>query len=326
MEIKSYQFIIEAQTPIAHHSESIGNSAIAMRRKIRQPGGGFAQVPIITGDTMRHGLRESSSYALLDAAGLLDSGQLSEGALRLLFAGGMVTGRGDASVVKLDDFRVMCELIPPLSLLGGCTNNRVVPGRMQVDDALLICDETKHLIPAWAVEWADKRASLESCRSHVEEVQRVRMDPSLDPAKRRLLTDGAQTGAVKRLETSEKASAESDAIEKDDAKSSMMPRRFETIVAGSLFFWSVQATVFTDLDADTFDTMCATFLASARVGGKKGTGYGAIKPLVANEVQVLRPSEAHRSLDLAVGKGKLFREHVAARKDRIRECLTAVNA
>lgn len=321
-----YEFILEARTPIAHASEVLGNSSMAMRRKIRQPGGGYAHVPIITADTMRHGLREAAAYAVLDAAGLLESPSLSEAALRLLFTGGMVTGRGDASSVKLDDFRVMCELVPPLAILGGCSDNRVIPGRMQCDDALLICQETEHLISPRMVAWAKERAPLDTHRAHIEEVQRVRMDPLLDPGKRLLLTDGEQARVAGRLTAGEKASETGDAIAKDEAKSTMMPRRHETVIAGSLFAWSVQATTYTDLDRDTFDTMCATFLASARVGGKRGTGHGHLVPLVANEVQLLRPADQHRSVDLAVGKGKLFRAHVAERKERVAEWLKTVNA
>lgn len=329
MEIKRYEFVIEAKTPIAHHSEVLGNSAVAMRAKKRLPDGGFASIPIVTGDTMRHGLREAAAYAFLDAAGMLDKGALGEAALRLLFSGGTVTGRGDASMIKLDDFAVMTELVPALSLLGGCADNRVIPGQINCDDALLICDETRHLVPDWVTRWCDERGTTATHRAHIEEVQRVRMDPLLDPGKVRLLTDGEQAKVRGRLVAHEKASGDGDAVEKDAAKSTMMPRRFETVIAGSWFFWSVQARLMSALEADTFDTMCAAFLARATVGGKRGTGHGQLRALVANEVQVLRPAQIHTEVDLgalAVGKGQLFRAHVAERKDRIREFLGTVNA
>ncbi|MGH8630893.1 MAG: hypothetical protein ACREU7_09045, partial [Burkholderiales bacterium] len=116
MERKRLEFILEARSPIAHHQETFGNTAVLMRQKVRQPDGSFAAVPIITGDTMRHGLREAGTYCLLDCAGLLGEA-LTEQALRLLFAGGMVTGSG--SVVKLDEYREMVDLVPTLALLGG---------------------------------------------------------------------------------------------------------------------------------------------------------------------------------------------------------------
>jgi len=72
-----------------------------LRQLVLQPNGTRAKVQIVTGDTMRHGLREASSYMLLEAAGLLDQ-KLTEEALRLLFSGGMVTG-SSGSGVKLDE-------------------------------------------------------------------------------------------------------------------------------------------------------------------------------------------------------------------------------
>lgn len=329
MKVKRYEIILEAERPIAHHAETIGNSAVAMRRKVRTPDG-FAQVPIVTGDTMRHGLREASSYAMLDAAGLLSRGGLSESALRLLFAGGAVTGRGDAGTVKLDAYRDMVDLVPPLALLGGCASNRVIPGRLQVEDAMLVCEESQHLIPPWIVHWArEHRGELDTCRAHVEEVQRVRMDPTLSPEKRRLLSDGARTGVEQRLLASETAHAEDDAAGKEDAKSSMMPRRFETIVAGSLFSWTVTCTVYDELEEDTFDVMVGTFLSRPIVGGKRGTGHGVMKPIKGNEVPVARMADRYAEIDLAglaPTRGSLFRKHVADRSDKIAAFLAEVEA
>jgi len=330
METKRYEIILEAETPIAHHAETLGNSAILMRRKVRGPDGAWADVPIVTGDTMRHGLREAASYALLDAAGLLDGHALTEGALRLLFAGGMVTGRGDASVIKLDGYRELCELLPHLEILGGCVDNRVVPGTLAVEDAVLVCEESAHLLPAWIVEWArEHRGPLDTCRAHVEEVQRVRMDPTLSPEKRKLLSAGEAARVEGRLLASEAAHAEDDAVAREGSKSSMLPRRYEEVCVGSLFAWRVTATLYGDLAADTFDTMVCAFLANARVGGKRGTGCGLLRAVVGNEVAVLRPRDAHTGVDfgaLAPARGRLFREHVHARAGRLKAFLSTVNA
>lgn len=323
-----YDFIIEALTPIAHASESIGNTSLAMREKRRLPDGSFAHVPIITGDTMRHGLREAGAFALLDAAGMLDSPALGEAALRLLFAGGMITG-SEGGAVKLDDYRRMVALCPPLGLLGGCAQNRAVPGKVQVDAADLICEETAHRLPEWVTEWLkDKGIALQSCRGHIEEVQRVRMDPTLDPSKRKLLTDGGAE-AERRLLSSEHGREVGDAVLAQDSKSSMLPRRHETVVAGSIFFWSVTATVHSELERDTFNTMIGAFLRDARVGGKKATGHGRIRPVVAKHITVQRPREAPENLDvgaLAPRVGSLFFAHVSERKDEVAKFLSEVDA
>lgn len=65
MEQRRYSFILEAQTPIAHHAETFGNVALAARRKVRQSDGSFAMLPMVSADSMRHGLRESAALAFL---------------------------------------------------------------------------------------------------------------------------------------------------------------------------------------------------------------------------------------------------------------------
>jgi len=331
MKTRRFEFLLEAAQPIAHHEGTIGNHAIVMRRKVRQPDGTFAHVPIITGDTMRHGLREASAWALLDAAGMLPNGQggqLSRSALRLLFSGGMVSGRGDAGAINLDQYRQMVELVPSLALFGGCASNRVVPGRLFVEDATLVCAETRAWLPAWASD-AMGQQELAGQRAHVEEVQRVRMDPLLDPSKCKVLSDGEQIAQNKQLASSEAAHGADDAIERDASKSSMMPRTFERVVQGSLFTWGIQATTFTDLDDDTLMTALGVFLTRPIIGGKRGTGHGELRVVSARDIAVRRPSEHADVVDMtALGGrvGDLFRAHVSERRDRIAEFLAAVDA
>lgn len=323
-----YDFILEAMTPIAHASESIGNTSLVMREKRRLQDGTFAHVPIITGDTMRHGLREASSYALLDAAGMLDKPALGEAALRLLFSGGMITG-SEGGAVKLADFATMVDLCPPLGLLGGCAQNRAIPGKVQVDAADLICVETEHRMPEWVLDWVkERKMSISSARGHIEEVMRVRMDPSLDPGKRNLLTDGGLS-VERKLMMSEHGKEAGDAVLAQSSKSTMLPRNHETVVAGALFFWSVAATVNSELERDTFNTMVGAFLRDARVGGKRATGHGRIRPLIAKQITVQRPKEAPENIDvgaLAPKVGSLFYSHVSERKAKVAEFLASVDA
>lgn len=325
MERKRYDLLLEAVTPVAHHEEVLGNEAVLMRRKVRHAGC-WARVPVITADTMRHGLREAAAWATLDAAGLTGRETLSEGALRLLFAGGMLTGRGDGAVVSLDRYREAVDLLPALALLGGCADNRVIPGRLAVDDAVLVCAEAGALLPRWI---AEAEAPLESCRAAVEDVQRVRMDPALSPLHRGLLTAEARAAVEGRLLASEAAHAGDDAPGADEARSTLMPRRFERVAAGARFAWSLEATCATDLDLDTLHVMLAAFLDGCRVGGKRGTGHGRLRPVAARGLALRRPVEAAETLEvtaLVPGVGRVFRAHVAARADRLAAWLREVNA
>lgn len=326
MNSKRYEFLLCAESPVAHHQENFGNTAIAMRRKVRQSDGTFASVPTLTADTMRHGLREAAALSFLDAAGLLGAESLSRAALRLLYSGGMVTGRGDAGQISLDRYREMVELCPTLGLLGGCCDSRVIPGRLFVEDAQLVCKETQAFMPQWILEQV---TVLDTCRSHVEEQQRVRMDPLLDPAKRKLLTQGEQIAITNQLTAGEVAHESNDAIAREDAKSTMLPRSFECIVQGSLFYWAVTCNCLSELDLDTLHVMLAAFLYRPVVGGKRATGHGKLRVVAARDVRILRPSETSDVVDTqALGKrsGELFRTHVGARKEQIKRWLSEVDA
>lgn len=328
MKTTRYEFLLEAIQPIAHHAENFGNHSVIQRRRVRQADGSFADAPIITADTLRHGMREASAYAFLDAAGLLDDGNLSESALRLLFSGGMVGGRGDGGTLNLDQYRQLCEMCPPLALFGGCASNRVIPGRLFVEDAVLVCSETERFLPEWSRETIGK-SEIASQRAHVEEAQRVRMDPTLDPGKRKLLAESAQIGAVNRLASSEAAHTADDAIAREETKSSMMPRTFERIVQGSLFSWAISAHTYSELDEDTLMVALGVFLARPVVGGKRGTGHGELRVVAARDIAVTRPADRADVIDVtALGGrvGSLFRAHVADRKERIKSFLGEIEA
>lgn len=317
MRRKRWELVLEAETPIAHHSGTIGNHATAMTRKVRTARG-WEEIPIVSADTMRHKLREASSLALLDAAGITD-GVLSESALRLLFNGGAITG-GSGGGVKLDAYRELVELVPSLGLMGGCAQNRIIPGRMTVEDAILICEETAHYVSSWQLATATTAFPLDTYSAHVEHVQRVRMDAALSPAHRKLLTTDEQVRVAGRLTDGEAASEAGDAVEKDATKSAMLPRTFERVASGSMFAWSVEAIIQSDLDEDVFNVTVLSFLARAVVGGKSGTGHGRLRVVAANEVKMASPKREHEALDtgaLAVRVGELFRSHVEARKERI---------
>jgi hypothetical protein len=109
----------------------------------------------------------------------------------------------------------------------------------------------------------------------------------------------------------------------------MLPRRHETVIAGSLFYWSVCATLHSELELDTFRTMVGAFLRDARVGGKRATGHGRIRPVVAKQITVQRPREAPENLDagaLAPRIGSLFYSHVSERKAEVEAFLRSVDA
>lgn len=268
------EMVLRAEQPIAHHEGVEGNEGIVMRETVFSPQGRKTRVPIITGDTIRHGLREASARATLEAAGLLDAVH-GESALRLLFAGGQMLKGTDT--LRLDDYREMVDLFPPLALLGGCAGNRIIPGQLEVGRAYLVCEESAHLLPPWVHAWADEIGiERNGARAHIERVQRVRMDPSLRPEMRALLSPEARETVERKLLRSDAASDADDDAEKLKTKSAMLPFAYETIAAGSFFFVRIHARTTSILQHDMLHVMLAAWLARPVVGGKRGTGCGLL--------------------------------------------------
>lgn len=327
------QILIESQTPIAHHEGSEANHSYFMRRKVRMPDGSFSKIPIVTADSMRNLLRRMLAEFSLECAGLWGEGkspQLTEGALRLLFAGGMLTGKGDAGVIKTSRWRELVDLVPSLSLFGGCVDAMVLPGKLSVCDLLLICDETKHLIPSWMVDYASMDGTLPSWRAQLEESQRVRMDPVRNPSNRNLLSPDAKARVESQIESREKAHEENDPVAEQSSKSSMMPRTYESIAQGSLWMWELSGNLDTDIDkASLYTALMLLSTARAHVGGKKGVGFGRIKPILSKEVQLPTLPEKLQSTDLStlgVTYGKLFEQHLKDRSEKIKAILSEVDA
>lgn len=330
MQSTRYEMIVRCAEPLAHGQQTLGNQQIFMRKKVRLPGGQIAMLPYITGDTLRHQLRSAATYGTLHAAGMLDDPQLSEGALRLLFNGGSVTGKGNASVVNLDRYRELVALFPPLALLGGCTDNRPIQGQLNVDEGNLLCRELAHVTPPWVLEWAQQNnESVDTCRSLIEEVQRVRMDATLIPAQQKLLNEPARLEVQKRLLKSEKAHEEGDSKAAGESKSGMMPRTHERLIQGALLWWGVEARTYSDLEFDAFNFTLACLLQNFRVGGKQGQGHGRLQ-FVAGARIAFEPSAGKLEQvgqDLAPKTGDLYKAHVALRKDELAAWLrSAVNS
>lgn len=329
----SYAFVVRADNSLSHHSEVMGNMALFMRQKIMLPDLSIVEVPYVTGDACRHMMRESMSLALLAAIGLTTG--LSEGANRLLFNGGMLTGKGNAAVVNLTEYRNLCRLIPHIALFGGCAGNRPIPGTLKVGVLRLLCQETVHLLPDAVLAWIESnKIKLNSCREHIEEEVRVRNDASLDPSKRAFLNAASRAAIEARLAGSEKAAQDGDGAEAEKHKFGMMPRSAEVLAAGSLFSFEVSATVSNPLEEDILRSTIAAWLGgNPYVGGKSGTGHGKLKAIAGFGMPAPLSQQPTQPLDTQAllapnALGSLFLAHVRAHQKEIRDFLTSneVNA
>lgn len=321
------QILLQAESPIAHHEGNDGNHANQMTQRMRLADGTFGRIPIITADSMRNLLRRLSAWYMLQQVGAKD---LTESALRLLFSGGMLTGKGDSSQVKIDAFRELERLCPSLTLFGGCVNGSMIPGRMEVETAILVCEETERYVPKPLLDYARSQGPLVSYRLQTEEVQRVRMDPVHNPILQHLLSEGERRRLAGKVEAREEAHETGDAIAAREVKSSMLPRTYDTICTGALFSWQITGRFHSDLDEDAYySTLALLLTAEARVGGKKGTGCGRIKPVMVNNRLVPRPEQLADVLNLdekGRNSAQRYQDHLRSKAAEINAFLAKVDA
>jgi hypothetical protein len=286
-----------------------------MTRKRRLPNGSIERIPVVSSDTMRHGLRECGAEICLGLAGLLDrpeGAQLTESALRLLFSGGMLTKRGDAAVVRLDRWREICGSLPILSLLGGCVDSMMIPGKVRVSDMTLLCAETAG-------------EAFQPWREQLDFVQRVRFDPTRDPRKQKYLSQAALASVDNRLLGKETARTSGEKAPEDPGRP--MPHSFDAICAGSQWEWEVTHDSLSDVESATLNATLALFFHSWRVGGKKGTGHGQIRAVSAESVSLPLLSELRVDCDvsaLSVNGKTLLESHMLAQRDSLVALLATV--
>ncbi len=319
-----HRLILRAMTPIAHHETSRGNVSIVMTELVRQPDGRYCKVAKITGDSLRHGLRKHGSMLFLQAAGLLDEPALTAAAVRLLFAGGSISGPSGATV-PLAEYRQLVELVPPLALLGGCADNRMLGGNMQVEPAILLCDEARPLLTDWTTQWINEQNYvLGAARRAITMEQRVRMDPTLAAETKALLAPQQLELLDAKLDARAVAQTHDEIV---DSKCTMMPRQFEVVAAGSHFQWGLSTNVYSELEADTLNVMLAAYLSDMQAGGKAGTGHGQLEAVAGQGFQVYRPIDRDGlALPHLPNVGAMFREHVASNADAIKDLLSKVVA
>lgn len=132
-----------AMSPISQMEGVVGNKAILRRMEVMTALGKRA-IPVITGNSIRHQLREHGARWLISLMG--EEGKLTQPEAYYLISGGSgFVGRGGRE--SPSGIRLMRDLSPHLSLLGGTTPQDITGGRLRADFAHLVCQEFVHLLP-----------------------------------------------------------------------------------------------------------------------------------------------------------------------------------
>lgn len=141
---QTYRFfaLSQALSPIAHMSGTNGNEAVLMRKPVFTPSGETRYVPCLTGNALRHQVRESGGKFLIEQLGL--AGATDKRTLNFLLHGGDRTEKG--RLESLGGQARMYELFPFLKILAGSIPNQIMKSMSKVWFGWLVCEETRDVI------------------------------------------------------------------------------------------------------------------------------------------------------------------------------------
>ncbi|RLA21645.1 MAG: hypothetical protein DRQ62_09265, partial [Gammaproteobacteria bacterium] len=122
-------------SPLSHTSETISTGALLNERAMRQDNGQLIDVFCYNGNAWRGQLRDLAALYLIEKLGIKE---LKIDIHNFLFSGGKIGGQ---SKFKLENVREHFELLPAFSLMGGCLDNMMLPGKLSVFDILPLCQE-----------------------------------------------------------------------------------------------------------------------------------------------------------------------------------------
>lgn len=229
-----------AVTSISHAGDTCGTLTLLRRERIILPDDAIAEVPIISGNSLRGTLRRRAEELLRD---VLDySGHLTLAAAHTLRAGGSLTKTANGEPLSGSRLSALRAHIPVIGLFGAATTGRIIDGCLEVGKLIPHVAETAHI------------TGIPTTRTAFDAVQ-VEFYTQTDPT----LEHSAPVPDV-------------------DGNSTAQPMRFgvETFPAGTRFTLRLHLNRPTALEAAFFADLLASYADHAIIGGRRGIGHGQI--------------------------------------------------
>lgn len=215
--------------PIHHGAGIEGNTQLIRTQDVMLPDGTPARVPFVSGNSIKHMIRDGGVRFALEAMGV-QAGTLTKKVVDLLFSGGALTKSGSA--VNIAKARSISELFPVLSLCGYSAENFMQSSKINVSHLHLVCSENKYRLPHSLS--GDPQTKNRAMSSRAEEFG-TRHEPTRDPTVFGLLTDGDREKRLKEISNGGK---------KKENKSQQMIYEFEVVRPGTKWFGDI---IFNDL-------------------------------------------------------------------------------
>lgn len=317
--------IATALEPIVHGAGTSGNTQLLRMQewfyvdeRTQKPV--RCRVPFISGNSIKHRLRDCAIRYALDAMGVED-GTLSKAEVDLLFSGGHLSKSGSA--VDLTAARKLSQLLPPLSLCGYSAGNAMEESKIAVSNLHVVCAENKARVPDHLRD--SPMLSLAAGSLRVEEFG-TRHDQATKAVGRRWLEAGAgeEVATKKAKQLAGKSDKKTSAAD-DRGDSAQMIYTFQAIAAGAKLWGDVRFADLTELEQAALASAFHYGSTGRRgddlvmsVGAKSSIGYGSIRVELVTSLRIAPPVYQTTALatagDDATGR---YREHLRDRRDEI---------
>lgn len=130
--------------PLHHGAGTSGNQALLRTHEVVLPDGEHTDVPYLSANSVRHGLRDAIAWHATTRLGVPD-GSLPKPLVDLLWSGGAVTTTGPQ--VDLDMARRIESTFPALGMFGYAARSDIIGGTLRVSDLEVVCEENRARMP-----------------------------------------------------------------------------------------------------------------------------------------------------------------------------------
>ena len=318
------EIIATALDAIHHGAGTSGNTQLLRMQEIIGPDGQQQRTPYLSGNSLKHMVREHGARFALEAMSVED-GSLTKPVVDLLFSGGALNKAGAA--VDLARARRLETLFPILGLCGYSAGNVMTESKVHVDNLHVACSEN-----AWRMPEAVRdlpQASTPARRLRGEEFG-TRHEQSRRQRVSRLLTTGeharVEGGAVAALADAHPAKGDSNQMIYD----------FQTIKPGAVFWGALKLNDVTDLEVAALRSALSHACEGVapdggllfRVGAKSAIGLGRVAMRLTGFLrEPVRAPDYTESESLAITSEKRtpelgpYVEHLKEHRDEILEAL-----
>ncbi|MGW8180751.1 MAG: hypothetical protein ACWGQW_18620, partial [bacterium] len=259
-----FDFEIRALEPLHHGAGSVGNTQVFRVQRIwSETVGAMVRVPFISGNSIKHMVRDGAARFCLDAMEIEDR-SLSKPVVHLLFSGGSLTKKSKS--VRLDLLRELEDKFPALSLCGYSAGNVMAPSKVKVDHLHLVCLENQWRMPE---SFLGREEAKHRAGEFREESFGTRHEPTRAIAEAR------------RIVLADIVAKEDEPTAKKNSESVQMIYDFEVISAGSLWWGCLWFDELTELELLALKSALA-YMSRGKSGSKiklfvwakSSVGYG----------------------------------------------------